>query len=455
MHAGAMLVEKLWSDGKRLRPRAVVAEFEKTLQRRARPHARGGELLAAAPQLPALAAAARPRGALGLLRHRSDGDGADGGHPDRRRSTGCARPASTSSGSRAPASRSSSRRCSATATSTPTCTRATSSSRPMPPHHGKYIALDFGIMGTLSERDQSYLAQNFLAFFRRDYHRVATAHLESGWVPPDTRVDELEAEIRVVLRAGLRPAALGDLARPRAAAALPRVAPLQRRDPAAARAAAEDAAQRRRPRPAARSRPRPVGDRACRISSDGCTSGSGCRRSSGACSPRRRTSSRRCPSCRASSISGCSARHAVADDAIADSLRCAARAERAAARCSRVRWRLVAECCSRSAMRCLAAGVRDLAPEMSRRISASGARCRNAFDSPSIRCTRSSSAGIVERVRARTRASRTRSGRRCASVTSIDAALVIGARTRSRPSSPARSWKTPCRTTSRSSCSIS
>jgi ubiquinone biosynthesis protein len=66
-------------------------------------------------------------------------------------------------------------------------------------HHGKYIALDFGIMGTLSEKDKSYLAQNFLAFFRRDYHRVATAHLESGWVPADARVDELEAEIRVVL----------------------------------------------------------------------------------------------------------------------------------------------------------------------------------------------------------------------------------------------------------------
>jgi ubiquinone biosynthesis protein len=65
-------------------------------------------------------------------------------------------------------------------------------------NHGKYIALDFGIMGTLSERDKSYLAQNFLAFFRRDYRRVATAHIESGWVPPDTRVDELESEIRVV-----------------------------------------------------------------------------------------------------------------------------------------------------------------------------------------------------------------------------------------------------------------
>jgi ubiquinone biosynthesis protein len=67
-----------------------------------------------------------------------------------------------------------------------------------PAAFGKYIALDFGIMGTLSETDKSYLAQNFLAFFRRDYHRVATAHIESGWVPPETRVDELESEIRAV-----------------------------------------------------------------------------------------------------------------------------------------------------------------------------------------------------------------------------------------------------------------
>ena len=63
---------------------------------------------------------------------------------------------------------------------------------------GQYIALDFGIMGTLDERDQSYLAQNFLAFFNRDYRRVAEVHLESGWVPPQTRVDELEAAIRAV-----------------------------------------------------------------------------------------------------------------------------------------------------------------------------------------------------------------------------------------------------------------
>ena len=67
-----------------------------------------------------------------------------------------------------------------------------------PAHRGRYIALDFGIMGTLSESDKQYLAINFLAFFRRDYRRVASAHIESGWVPPKTRVDELEAAIRAV-----------------------------------------------------------------------------------------------------------------------------------------------------------------------------------------------------------------------------------------------------------------
>jgi ubiquinone biosynthesis protein len=61
---------------------------------------------------------------------------------------------------------------------------------------GRYIALDFGIIGTLTEFDKEYLAQNFIAFFRRDYKRVAELHLESGWVPPDTRVDELEGAIR-------------------------------------------------------------------------------------------------------------------------------------------------------------------------------------------------------------------------------------------------------------------
>jgi len=63
---------------------------------------------------------------------------------------------------------------------------------------GQYIALDFGIMGTLTEVDKQYLARNFLAFFRRDYKGVALAHLESGWVPADTRIDELEAAVRAV-----------------------------------------------------------------------------------------------------------------------------------------------------------------------------------------------------------------------------------------------------------------
>ena len=63
---------------------------------------------------------------------------------------------------------------------------------------GRYIALDFGIMGSLNEEDKSYLAQNFLAFFQRDYRRVALAHIDAGWVPAKTRVEEFEAAIRTV-----------------------------------------------------------------------------------------------------------------------------------------------------------------------------------------------------------------------------------------------------------------
>jgi len=63
---------------------------------------------------------------------------------------------------------------------------------------GRYIALDFGIMGTLNDVDKHYLAQNFLAFFQRDYKRVAEAHIESGWAPKGTRVDEFESAIRAV-----------------------------------------------------------------------------------------------------------------------------------------------------------------------------------------------------------------------------------------------------------------
>lgn len=64
--------------------------------------------------------------------------------------------------------------------------------------NGRYVALDFGIMGTLSDTDKQYLARNFLAFFRRDYKEVALAHIESGWVPKNTPPDEFENAIRAV-----------------------------------------------------------------------------------------------------------------------------------------------------------------------------------------------------------------------------------------------------------------
>ncbi|MGQ0442809.1 MAG: ubiquinone biosynthesis regulatory protein kinase UbiB [Methylophilaceae bacterium] len=63
---------------------------------------------------------------------------------------------------------------------------------------GRYIALDFGIMGSLNDTDKYYLARNFLAFFNRDYRDVAVAHIESGWVPKDTNVEELETAIRAI-----------------------------------------------------------------------------------------------------------------------------------------------------------------------------------------------------------------------------------------------------------------
>jgi len=66
------------------------------------------------------------------------------------------------------------------------------------PQNPRYAAIDFGIVGTLEPRDQHYLAENFLAFFNRDYHRVAALHIESGWVPATTRIDELESAVRTV-----------------------------------------------------------------------------------------------------------------------------------------------------------------------------------------------------------------------------------------------------------------
>jgi ubiquinone biosynthesis protein len=66
------------------------------------------------------------------------------------------------------------------------------------PEKPKYAAVDFGIVGSLSPDDQRYLAENFLAFFDRNYHRIAKLHLDSGWVPANTRVDQLESAVRTV-----------------------------------------------------------------------------------------------------------------------------------------------------------------------------------------------------------------------------------------------------------------
>jgi ubiquinone biosynthesis protein len=66
------------------------------------------------------------------------------------------------------------------------------------PEKPQYAAVDFGIVGTLSPEDQKYLAANFLAFFDRDYHRIAKLHIDSGWVPEGTRIDQLETAVRTV-----------------------------------------------------------------------------------------------------------------------------------------------------------------------------------------------------------------------------------------------------------------
>ncbi|MCX8049755.1 MAG: AarF/UbiB family protein, partial [Methylohalobius sp.] len=67
-----------------------------------------------------------------------------------------------------------------------------------PAHPARYLAVDFGIVASLTEEDQYYLAANFLAFFNRNYREVARLHIESGWVPPTTRLDELASAIRAV-----------------------------------------------------------------------------------------------------------------------------------------------------------------------------------------------------------------------------------------------------------------
>jgi len=198
MHAGASLMEKLWSDGKRLRPREVVGEFEKTLRdeldlsREAANCSQLGRNFQHSPLLLVPAVYWDYCGSEVMVMERMTGIPI--AQVDKLRDAGVDIPRLARAG--------------VELFFTQVFRDGYFHADMHPgnifiavggPHHGKYIAVDFGIMGTLSERDQDFLAQNFLAFFRRDYHRVATAHIESGWVPPDTRVDELEAEIRVVL----------------------------------------------------------------------------------------------------------------------------------------------------------------------------------------------------------------------------------------------------------------
>ena len=199
MHAGAMLVEKLWSDGKRLRPRAVVAEFEKTLRDEldlTREAANCSQLRA---QLRALAAPARPRGALGLLRHRSDGDGADDRHPDRpggpaargRRRHPAARPRRRRGVLHAGVPRRLLPRRHAPGQHLRRHGRAAPRQvhRRRLRHHGH----------ARPERDQSYLAAELPRVLppRLPSRRDRASRIGLG--AADTRVDELEAEIRVVL----------------------------------------------------------------------------------------------------------------------------------------------------------------------------------------------------------------------------------------------------------------
>ena len=197
MHNGAWLVEKLWSDGKRLKPREVVAEFDKTIHDEldlAREAANCSQLRRNFLHSPLLLV---PEvhwdwctSDVMVMERMS---GVPISHVDQLVERGVDIPRLARAGVEiffTQVFRDGFFHADMHPGNILVATE--------PAHRGKYVALDFGIMGTLSETDKSYLAQNFLAFFRRDYHRVATAHIESGWVPPETRVDELESEIRAV-----------------------------------------------------------------------------------------------------------------------------------------------------------------------------------------------------------------------------------------------------------------
>ena len=193
LETGAALVERLWADGKRLRPRDVVAEFarhvdnELDLMREAASASQLGRNFAASPLLIVPAVYWDLCAQRVMVMERMDGTPIS--QVQVLREKGIDIPALARAG--------------------------VEIFFAQVFHHGffhadmhpgnirvaddgRYIALDFGIMGTLTEVDKNYLAQNFLAFFNRDYRRVAQAHLDAGWVPAGTRIDEFEAAIRAV-----------------------------------------------------------------------------------------------------------------------------------------------------------------------------------------------------------------------------------------------------------------
>ena len=194
LYAAAGLVEKLFADGKRLRPREVVAEFEKHLEDELdlmREAANCSQLRRNFKDSPLLLVPGVYWDYCGrdvMVMDRMDGIPVS--HIGRLRESGVNIPKLAATG--------------VEIFFTQVFRDGFFHADMHPgnilvrPGSEQYIALDFGIMGTLTEVDKQYLARNFLAFFRRDYKGVALAHLESGWVPPDTRIDELEAAVRAV-----------------------------------------------------------------------------------------------------------------------------------------------------------------------------------------------------------------------------------------------------------------
>ena len=257
---GAGLLEKLWADGKRLKPREVVAEFEKYLHDELDLMREAANCSPAAAQLRRFAAAAGAGSLLGLCATYGDGDGAHARHRRSPRSTRCAPAASTfRSWPRAgveifftqvfrdgffhadmhPGN---------IFVATDPATRPLHRARLRHRRHAHRRRQE------LPGAELPRLLPPRLQARRRGAHRIrlgAGGHARRrirGGDPRGVRTD-------------LRPAAEGDFLRPRAAAPVPDLAPLQRRNPAATGAAAKDPAQHRRPGPPARSRARPVEDR--------------------------------------------------------------------------------------------------------------------------------------------------------------------------------------------------